>query len=561
MKNLFSWLGISLCVCLMLSCGDDADEGEVRGNGSDITKEVKKTKVSGTIEKGPFVQGSKVTLYELNADLSQTGKSFKTETKTDLGDFAFDASMTLSSQFVELETTGFFYNELKGQWSATQISLMALADVSDKNAVNVNLLTHLEYARVKKLVREGTAFANAKKQAERELLACFAITDEIDSPEKISITDNNKNSSILLAISSVLLYDKSEADFSRFIAQLSTHFADYGRITDVALREKIDEGLKHISPKKVAETMVSFYKDKGVALQVQDFGKYVDFNADGVIDENDKEVVPDNISVVEEQNFSENLLPILSSVYMSVAAFEDLQQNLENRRFNGESILPSDHVVSQAFAKGYEAVVRAAMMIEHGDQNRDAQYIAEARALRAFVYYNMVVLWGNVPLITRAPTIDDNGVVPQSDAKEVLYFAQDEMRRADDFLLKSDNQGHLDWRAAQLLQAEIALTLGQQDKAGLYLGRATSDVDFSLRIPEKTLLSIYTSSYLDVLKKELKGDVDGLENAGIGYGRWALLKRIGKAQVVARCADFQLLMPFPLQELNKNYMLKQNEGY
>ena len=45
--------------------------------------------VGGIIEKGPFLTGSKVILYELDETLNQTGKNFKTETINDKGEFIF----------------------------------------------------------------------------------------------------------------------------------------------------------------------------------------------------------------------------------------------------------------------------------------------------------------------------------------------------------------------------------------------------------------------------------------------------------------------------------------
>ena len=67
--------------------------------------------ILGHIEKGPFVQGSEVTLTDLNKDLSQSGKSYTTNTTSDLGSFDFGQTLDLSSGLVELKTSGYFYNE------------------------------------------------------------------------------------------------------------------------------------------------------------------------------------------------------------------------------------------------------------------------------------------------------------------------------------------------------------------------------------------------------------------------------------------------------------------
>lgn len=87
--------------------------------------------------------GLKNANYELEANLSQTGKSFRTQTNSDFGAFTFDSPILLNSQFVELETSGYFYNEVKGELSTSQITLNALSNVANRNSVNVNLITHL----------------------------------------------------------------------------------------------------------------------------------------------------------------------------------------------------------------------------------------------------------------------------------------------------------------------------------------------------------------------------------------------------------------------------------
>ena len=177
--------------------------------------------ILGHIEKGPFVQGSEVTLTDLNKDLSQSGKSYTTNTTSDLGSFDFGQTLDLSCGLVELKTSGYFYNECTGSLSNSQITLKAIANTDGAANLNVNLLTHLEYARVKYLVKSRKSFKQAKEQAESEILKSFAITDKIASPEKVSLTDCDKNANILLAISSIMLYDKSEAEFSEFIAKFS----------------------------------------------------------------------------------------------------------------------------------------------------------------------------------------------------------------------------------------------------------------------------------------------------------------------------------------------------
>ena len=70
-------------VAMLASCGSE------EGGGNNMPTE--KTTVDGIVEKGPFVQGSKVTLYDLDGDMTQTGLQFVTTTSNDLGKFTFNS--------------------------------------------------------------------------------------------------------------------------------------------------------------------------------------------------------------------------------------------------------------------------------------------------------------------------------------------------------------------------------------------------------------------------------------------------------------------------------------
>lgn len=193
-------------LCMIAFCAGCSKNDDQNGEG---IIPVVKNRVEGCAEKGPFLIGSKVTLYELDTNLKQTGKNiFKTETINENGDFSFDSKMELLCQYAELEINGCFYNEVKDERSASQITLSAFVDLSGDSKVNVNILTHLEFKRVKNLVATGLSFDEAKKQAKQELLKVFYITQETKNPENISLTDGDEDAAILLAISSICFMTK-----------------------------------------------------------------------------------------------------------------------------------------------------------------------------------------------------------------------------------------------------------------------------------------------------------------------------------------------------------------
>ncbi|GBU24041.1 hypothetical protein R83H12_00662 [Fibrobacteria bacterium R8-3-H12] len=160
---------LGLAIAFTLSCSDDKG-----GGGAKITK----AKITGVSQKGPFIKGASADLYELNGDLSPTGKVFPGIIADDWGKFEIKG-VELASPYAMLRADGKYRSEMTGQVSDAPIKLYAITDITDKDNVNINILTHLEYHRVMKLVEGGKmSVRDAKKQAQNEILAVFGISGE-----------------------------------------------------------------------------------------------------------------------------------------------------------------------------------------------------------------------------------------------------------------------------------------------------------------------------------------------------------------------------------------------
>ncbi len=97
---------------------------------------------TGKVQKGPFVTGTNITLNELNLTLGQTGRSFTTTITTDDGSFSL-SNIELFSETALLTANGFYFSEIYGEMSGATLSLQALTDLSEKEKVNINVLTHI----------------------------------------------------------------------------------------------------------------------------------------------------------------------------------------------------------------------------------------------------------------------------------------------------------------------------------------------------------------------------------------------------------------------------------
>ena len=195
--------------------------------------------VSGVSQKGPFVTGSAVKLYELDGTTyAQTGKSFTGKIASDDGKFSV-ASVTLASQYALLEANGYFRNEVSGKKSSGTITLNALTDLSDREKVNINLLTHLEYERALYLIGTGINVPSAKKQAEAEIFNAFGIQGEFANSEDLDIFSSGDGNAALLAFSVLMLRDLSEADLTELLTKFATDIEKDGSWDDEATKTNI----------------------------------------------------------------------------------------------------------------------------------------------------------------------------------------------------------------------------------------------------------------------------------------------------------------------------------
>lgn len=175
------------CVFLFDACSDGRDVAGGTSEDAGIVALAGK-KLSGAVQKGPFVEGSSVVLRETSAEgnLEPTGKEFNTTVINDKGDFEFD-SLDLESPYALLSAEGHYIRDVSGERSACVLHLNAITNMEKRITANINLLTHFEYKRVLKLVKDGVPFAQAKKQAAAEVLAAFGVYIPVNSAEDLNI--------------------------------------------------------------------------------------------------------------------------------------------------------------------------------------------------------------------------------------------------------------------------------------------------------------------------------------------------------------------------------------
>ncbi len=238
---------------------------------------------AGKVQKGPFVTGTTITVNELNESLGQTGKAFTTTITSDDGSFSL-SNLEMESDWALLSGNGFYYNEVIGQLSSSQITLQALADLSDAQTVNVNVLTHITKARIETLVREGKRFADAKRQAESEFQDFFGVTEHFNQGfEQMSIVSEGDFNAMLLAFSIILQRPSFDivvmptlpAELTWLMTSLSTDFADNGVVNNQALVDTLLYNISKQDQTYIRRRLQNYYSGLGQNVEIPDFESYI----------------------------------------------------------------------------------------------------------------------------------------------------------------------------------------------------------------------------------------------------------------------------------------------
>lgn len=232
-------------------------------------------KVSGYVQKGPFLNGTAITISELSTDLVPTGKNYPSQILDNKGTFEVK-NVELSSQFVELKADGFYFNEVSNSNSSAQLTLFALSDLTNKASLNVNVLSTLEKVRVEYLISNGSNFSDAKKQAQSEILAIFEMgKSAMTESELLDITQSGDDNAILLAISVILQGYLTVPDLSELLANISTDIREDGILNSQTLGSALINNAKAIKSDQIRQNLEVRYETLGLTVTIPDFEKYV----------------------------------------------------------------------------------------------------------------------------------------------------------------------------------------------------------------------------------------------------------------------------------------------
>jgi len=272
---------LALTLGLMLSCAkkdDGSSSSDTSSSEETNTSSSSAVTISGKVQKGPYVQGTEITVRELDSTMTPTGNTFTGTIDDNTGSFSIKG--TLANKIAELSADGYYFNEVSGSLSSAKLSLQAFADLTDSSSVNVNLMTHLEKKRVEYLMDSGLPFAAAKYQAQTEILKIFNIDNvTLGNSETLDISKSGDGNAVLLAISAILQSDKTEAELTELLSTINTDIRTDGTLDSTTTKATLVTAMeylktRHIGDVTIRDNIEGRYSNLGVSATIPAFESY-----------------------------------------------------------------------------------------------------------------------------------------------------------------------------------------------------------------------------------------------------------------------------------------------
>lgn len=313
MKN--HYLIVSLLTIFLFSCNKD-------DNDFQSTKNITNTNLKGAVQKGPFINGTSIDVFELDNNLSPTGNVYTSQILDNSGLFEL-SNISLYEKYAELRANGYYFNEVTGANSSAPIILSTLTNVADKTTSNINILSHLAKNRVKYLMEsENLSYLDAQLQAREEILSIFSLEKpDIADFDLLDITVSGDDNAILLAISVITQGYRTESELSDLLANISTDITEDGSLDDSNIQSLLINDARLFDLAELRNNVENRYQDLGMSVTIPDFETYVNTFVDSTsytytnyIDYPEYSDYGENVLFSDKEVFSSNLLSLAAEL-------------------------------------------------------------------------------------------------------------------------------------------------------------------------------------------------------------------------------------------------------
>lgn len=475
-----------LTLLVFISCSKKDEPNSVN--------ESRKVNLIGNVEKGPFVRGSTLTIYELNDQFVPNGKSFKTEILDDKGSFSLKG-LEISSKYVQITANGYYFDELTSELSKSTISLNAIAEVENDKTINVNVLTHLEEKRLRKLINGGMSYANAKVQAQKELYSSFNVKDDVNilSAENVSFTQNNVNSTILFGISASILKmaESSEAKLTELLSVFSQDFED-GALKEDNLN-KIKESFEQLNGDFLNQNIKSRFEKLGV--EIKDF-KFLDvfksgFEGDGGISIDPVEHVKEDFDVFYQGALS-NHIKIIEQYFFIEGLYANTidDVSLKNNVFYKHQLVGYESDLKNIFSTIYNNIRNYNTIINKAEIYKESKNALiskdKSNILLAYSYWQLMNFFGD-PFYVNPENYEDFDLIVRLSRSNKNTVYTDLIRRVEGSITNLNGKDNKMADFGRLIAAKIYLELKEYSKANKLIEEIISSNAYSLSIKNNAL--------------------------------------------------------------------------
>ncbi len=178
---------------------------------------------------------------------------------------------------------------------------------------------------------------------------------------------------------------------------------------------------------------------------------------------------------------------------LEYALTEMRSDNAKTRNSEGEwaqfekmNVNPANGTLSSYWSAAYNVVFRANTVLPHldivEDANTKAQFEGEILFARALIHFNLVQLFGDIPIINKVIGPEETGYFVRKPVSEVYDFIVEDLTNAVAMLPTRANiaEGRATKGAAQALLAKVYLTLHNYSSALPLLNAVITSPDYSL---------------------------------------------------------------------------------
>lgn len=240
------------------------------------------------------------------------------------------------------------------------------------------------------------------------------------------------------------------------------------------------------------------------------------------------------------RNYSTTVLDVLEyrSDNMYMPSFTSgSQDKYEINHFQDNK---TNSLIADIWKNSYSAVFRCNVVVDRLqnatiDADKKIQYEAEARFIRAFHYFNLVRLFGKVPLVIHEISDSEALKIPREDIAKVYEQIEADLKLALQLPESYDNSdlGRVPSKAAEALLAKVYLTNGKYTEAKVHLSNIVTNGGCELLPKIKDVFDVTNEGNKEILfaVKYSKTLVDG------GHGMWLSLSDVTLAHFSSKLKD------------------------